>query len=294
MPRKPIAFLTMDCLDDFVVYDDLAKKPLAKRGWQVVDVSWRSKHVCWDDYVAVVVRTPWDYHLDIAAFLEVIETIERSSAMLLNSVDTIRWNVDKSYLQSFAQKGLAIVPTLWCDPLKTADLLNAFAALHTEEIVLKPTIGAGARDTFRLRRDDPKFPSLEALYRQRKAMIQPFIKNVVEQGEWSLFYFGDRYSHTVLKTPARGDFRVQEEHGSQLQAVTPEDDLLCLARSTLDAIDEPLVYARVDLVRLDDHTPAIMEVELIEPSLYFPYDVESPERFAEALDNALNDALRDL
>ncbi|MGV3486567.1 MAG: ATP-grasp domain-containing protein [Planctomycetaceae bacterium] len=290
MPRKPLAFLTMDCLAGFVAYDELAKPPLAERGWTVCDVSWKDPAARWDDFAAVIVRSPWDYHTDSAAFLQVVEAIDHSSARLLNPADTIRWNINKTYLRDLQQQGLPIVPTQWLHSPRDADLQRAASHFSVDELVLKPTLGAGARDTYRLSRQVPLSPEVVSLYHDRDAMLQPFLSSVVEQGEWSLFYFGDAYSHTVLKTPAAGDYRVQEEYGSRLQAVEPTADLRRLGDATMQVVRSlvpPTLYARVDVVRLADQTPAIIELELIEPSLYFPYDEASPQRFAEAVDKAL-------
>ncbi len=108
----------------------------------------------------------------------------------------------------------------------------------------------------------------------------------MEQGEWSLFYFGGVYSHTVLKTPKPGDFRVQEEYGSRLQAVEPTAVMRQIGDSAIDRVCSKPVYARVDLVLVEGR-PCIIELELIEPSLYFPYEPESPRRFALALNKFL-------
>jgi len=286
MRRKPIAFLTMDCLDNFVAYDHLVKPPLAKLGWSVIDVPWRCVNVSWNNYEAVIIRTPWDYHQSIPEFLELIRLIYQSNARLLNSAAVVRWNFDKQYLKELEQRGLHIVPTYWRFSPTVADLEHAFDAFNVDEIVIKPTIGAGATDTFRIKRHQTTLPEM-SLYQNRMTMLQPFISSIVEQGEWSLFYFGGEYSHTVLKTPKPGDFRVQEEYGSHLQAVSPSPDLLSIAGQAVEAIIEPTLYARVDLVRLRNGEPAIIELELIEPSLYFPYDDESPNRFANAIDQTL-------
>ena len=117
-------------------------------------------------------------------------------------------------------------------------------------------------------------------------MIQPFVPSVVAEGEWSVFAFGGAVSHAILKTPAAGDFRVQEEHGGVIRGVEPGADLLALTEAALAAVPHPtpLLYARVDAVGLTDGTLAIIELELIEPSLYFPFADGSAERFAAALD----------
>ena len=115
-------------------------------------------------------------------------------------------------------------------------------------------------------------------------MAQPFVRSVVEEGEFSLFFFGGAYSHTALKTPKAHDFRVQEEHGGWIRAVEPEPALRALAEDVMDAVAPTPLQARVDLVRMEGDRFALMELELIEPSLYFRTDAASPDRFAHAFD----------
>ena len=274
------AFLTMDSVDAFVTYDHLLHDPLAARGWAVDDVSWRSADVDWNMYEAVVVRSPWDYHSDPERFFAVLETIDRSSARLENLLVLVRWNLCKTYLRELEARGLPIVPTRWLDRLDTDILAANFDALGSDELVVKPVIGANADDTFRLRRDVPTTDALTALA-DRACMVQPFVRAVVDEGEFSLFYFGEAFSHAILKTPAPLDFRVQEEHGGSIRAITPGPELRAVSDAVMAALAPRPLYARIDFVRLDTGF-ALMEVELIEPSLYFPYDDTSPDRFADA------------
>ncbi len=289
--KNKIAFLTMDSLTGFVVYDDLAKTPLAELGWQVVDVPWRSEVADWGQFAAVVIRSPWDYHLHCDAFLNLINAIEherlRTGTRLLNSAAVVRWNIDKRYLRDLESRDVAIVPTQWVEAPTLDSLRAAFAAFAVDELVVKPIVGAGSRDTFRVRSDNSGAESCLGSFAASTAMIQPFLTSVVEQGEWSLFYFADKYSHAVLKTPKAGDFRTQEEYGSHLSAIQPTNAIRQLADRAVAAIIEPTLYARVDIVLLGDGSPAVIELELIEPSLYFPYDKESPWRFARAVDQLL-------
>ncbi len=286
---RRIAFLTMDSLANFVAYDHLAIPPLAELGWQVVDVPWRDSTVDWNDFAAVVIRTPWDYHFQCEEFLDVLTGIDRSRATLLNPLDIVRWNIDKRYLHQLQCQGISTVPTLWNASPSKDYLMSAFSELSCDELVIKPTIGAGARDTFRLRRDSDAvcWQTIIHTYRDRPVMVQPFLNSIVSRGEWSLFFFAGEYSHTILKTPKPGDFRVQEEYGSRLSSIEPTPKQYALAKAALGTIGRTLLYGRVDIVELPFGEPAVIELELIEPSLYFPYDAESPRRFARALDGML-------
>ncbi|MEM6326935.1 MAG: hypothetical protein AAF791_07440, partial [Bacteroidota bacterium] len=274
------AFLTMDTLEDFVAYDELAKPPLRERGWHIEDVPWRSG-ADWDAYEAVVIRTPWDYHTAPGDFLDVLYTIEASRARLANPLDAVRWNLDKTYLRALESRDVPIVPTVWGHGL-TPDTLAALRAQLGGEIVVKPIVGANADDTFRLgpEADTPTEAGALATFADRPFMAQPFVRSIVEWGETSLFFFGGTYSHAILKTPASGDFRVQEEHGGQIRAMDPPPALRAAAQRAVEAAVEitgaDLLYARPDLVRLGDGSWALIELEIIEPSLYFPFDADSP------------------
>jgi len=284
MPR--CAFLTMDSLDEFEVYDDLLIKPLSQLGWSVDMVSWRDRQVDWNTFEAVIIRSPWDYQQDAQLFMQVLEEIDQSSARLENPLDLVKWNIDKTYLRELEQEGILIVPTLWGRRLEAEQLDKAFKQLDTRELVIKPTVSANADDTFRVKQEvklQTKREMLRTFY-DRAYMIQPFMKSIVTEGEFSLFYFGGEYSHTILKTPGKGDFRVQEEHGGILASVEPETKLLKRAQQTMARLQPQPLYARADYVRTEDDDFALMELELIEPSLYFNMDPESPRRFARIFD----------
>ena len=300
--RKRCAFLTLDDPTDFVIDDDLTLPAMAEAGWQVDSVSWRAE-VDWNQWDAVLIRTPWDYQDDPDAFLAVLETIDASSARLENPLETVRWNLRKTYLRDLEARGVLIVPTWWgLDEPPTVESLRR----HIEPgsgIVIKPIVSANADDTFPLtssttddelaqivrrftRRSGP-----EGSAKVRPYMVQPFVRSVVEEGEISLFYFGGEFSHAILKTPRSGDFRVQEEHGGRITAL--EVDAATRRRidrrgaEVMAAIEPVPLYARVDLVRTEEDHFAVMEVELIEPSLYFRMDPDAPRSFARAVDRWL-------
>lgn len=278
------AILTMNCIDDFEVYDDLLIAPMAELGWRLENVSWRAKQVNWDRFDAVIIRSPWDYQDDANAFLQVLNQIEQSSSLLLNSLATVKWNIDKHYLQQLEQQGCHIVPTIWHNQFEQQQLTQAFEAFEVEQLVIKPCISANADDTFWLTKSNylEHSSKLTELFAQRDFMLQPFMPSVIEEGEFSCFYFNGHYSHTILKTPKQDDFRVQEEHGGRLATIeNPESELINCADNVLNSIPELPLYARLDFVR-HGNSFALMEAELIEPSLYFNMDSKSPMRFAKA------------
>ncbi|MDT0595694.1 ATP-grasp domain-containing protein [Glaciecola petra] len=278
------AFLTMEQLDDFFVYDDLVKPYLNELGWQTDDISWHDVNTDYDDYDVVVVRSTWDYQAYPEAFLSCLKKIEASSANLQNPLKLMQWNFSKDYLRDLEMNGVAILPTLWRDKFILSETLEAFETFNTDQIIIKPRVSANADFTYRLTLEDlhTQANKIESELNERSIMIQAFEKNVLAQGEYSLFYFASEYSHTIVKRPAIGDFRVQEEHGGQMHTIEPSAEMLLLAKQTLKALPEESLYARIDMLNTSLGM-AIIEVELIEPSLYFNLDPVSPERFAKAL-----------
>lgn len=283
---KKCAFLTMDNLEGYVCMDHLLVEPMAAAGWHVENVPWRKENVAWEDYQMVVIRSPWDYQTQPEAFLRVLETIASRTA-LENSLSVVKWNLDKTYLKELESKGVEIVPTHWGCDLKMGELAGFFGLFSTPEIILKPVISANADDTFRL--NSKTGMEIEVmlceLFADRRFMVQPFVESIVSEGEFSLFYFGGQYSHAILKTPKANDFRVQEEHGGIIASVQPTDSQLAIASRVVDALDETPLYARVDLVRTGDERFAVMELELIEPSLYFDTDSRSIGNFIKQFES---------
>lgn len=275
----------MDDLGSYVSDDELAVPHLAEIGWQVDTVSWRDSNVDWNDFEAVVIRTPWDYQRDPDKFLRVLENIEASTAHLENSLDIVRWNLNKKYLADLESKGIAIVPTTWKEKgISQTEIDYWLGHFNTTELVVKPTVSATAEFTYRISAFDP---ALVDVFAEREFMVQPFMPAIVSEGEYSLFYFDGNFSHAILKTPKKRDFRVQEEHGGIIKAITPEAGLSAAANRVFAAMGEVPLYARVDLVRDAHGNFLVMELELIEPSLYLRMDAGAPVRFANAFDGRM-------
>jgi hypothetical protein len=277
----------MESLDSFIssaADDELAYAPLRSLGWEVEAVPWRRPAMDWGEFDAVVIRSTWDYHNAPEEFVAVLEQIGRSGVHLENTLDLVRWNLNKTYLRDLERRGVPIVPTLWGSDLGPVDERAILGRLGTEAVVLKPVVGAGASHTYRLTRGSPAWSAAAAAFVHRGYLAQPFLPSVVTEGEYSLFFFGGELSHTVLKTPCSQDFRVQEEHGGFTRAVAASDRLMAAGRRVMAATGQVPLFARVDLVRLGRDGFRLMELELIEPSLYFRMDPGAAGRFALALD----------
>lgn len=285
--KRRCAFLTMEDLTGFFAYDSLTYGPLSELGWQVDEVPWTRMGVDWRQYEAVVIRSTWDYQQQPELFLQTLELIEASGTKLFNPLEVCRWNLNKSYLRDLERKGVPIIPTLWCESPSSWEIASWAQQLHSDQLVIKPLVGANADDTFVISAQETQgLAKLAEIFRTKPFMVQPFVSSIQTAGENSLFYFGGEYSHAVNKRPKQGDFRVQEEHGGQVQAVEVDERLMQAGQFVVDQLGERLLYARVDFVEWEG-TPTLIEVELIEPSLYFSFDPAAAARFALALDRLL-------
>lgn len=284
---RDVCFLTTDDLTGYTFDDELAVGPLASLGWQVSYESWWNTAADWQRYESVVIRTPWDYQDDPDSFLQALERIEDSGTRLENPLRIVEWNLNKRYLSDLEAKGIPVVKTAFSEGGLDGRKFQQFREVAgTDEIVIKPTVSATAQDTFRLREFDAE---VARKFDGREFMMQPFMESITSEGEYSLFYFNGEFSHAILKSPRSGDFRVQEEHGGLISPAEPETELSNLGDRVLESLGERLLYARIDAVRGSSGGFAIMEVELIEPALYFRMDQGSAARFARAFDQRMNE-----
>lgn len=280
---RKCVFLSMDDMEGYPVDDRLVFEPLKKLGWDACEISWHNPDVAWDRFDLVVIRSTWDYQYLFDDYLACLKKIEQSKTRLANSYETVCWNVDKTYLNDLARQGVETVPTIWKESVDNAAMLDAFETFNSERIIVKPTVSASAHDTFLVEKDDfDLMAKIEATAEGRSFMIQPFIASVIEEGEYSLMLLGGEYSHAVIKRPKSGDFRVQEQHGGSNEVVRPEELLVEKAQQAVDSVPEAPLYARADFVRQGSRF-LLMELELIEPSLYLDFDLKAPERFAAAI-----------
>jgi len=271
---------------DFITDYDASFDAMAALGWQAETVLWRDASINWDDYDAVYICTPWDYPQLADEFMRVLKTIDHSSAHLINELSLVQWSLAKTYLRDLEEKGAVIVPSIWFDDIDVTQIPQWFETLESDTLVIKPNIGGNATDTFVLQ--NPLSEDLAKLllrtFRRRPFLVQPFIENIQTEGEFSLFFFNGEYSHAIQKTPKPGDFRVQEEHGSDIRSVQPTQDLIDTARNVLALVVPQPAYVRADFVRGDDDAFLLMELELIEPSLYLRTNAGAADRFARAFD----------
>ena len=284
--NKKCALLTIEDLSNFESYDDLLIDPLKLLGWECIFVPWESKSVDWDDFDAVIIRSTWDYQQKENLFFKTLAKISKSKAKLYNSLSVIKWNINKNYLKDLEDKNIPIIPTKFFDVFDYKNVKKCFLSFETNKLIIKPSVSANADDTFILKESliDHNRVLLLNTFKNKDYLVQPFIENIKIEGEYSLIFFGDVLSHVILKTPKTGDFRVQEEHGGRLQSINlPEKSLVDFGLKVIKNLPMACLYSRIDVVR-DNNQLLLMEVELIEPSLYFNMNSESAIKFAKVFD----------
>ena len=284
---KRIGLVTCEKYLDMTPDEQALRLALAELGVEAVAVAWDDQQVDWTRFDGLLVRTIWNYHEQPFAFRSWLAEIEQAGVPVWNSVPTIQWNMEKTYLRELAERGVAVVPTVWLEKGETAVLSQILAEQGWTEAVVKPVISASAIDSWLTASttsassvteitDQPRF---EELLARKALMVQQ--KMPIEQGEWSLMFFGGTYSHGVLKRPAEGDFRVQDEYGGTFALLEPPASLVAQARQILETVPGTL-YARVDGMDINGRF-ILMELELIEPYLFLDLEDGSVERFAEKL-----------
>jgi hypothetical protein len=223
----------------------------------------------------------WGYQRDPVHWFFALDVWETAGLKFANPIATLRWNTNKNYLFDLAEAGVAIVPSQLAHRLTRGDVDAARNAFGVDTLVIKPTISGGADGTYRLGPNDPiPFDVLK-----REMLIQPLMPMIAREGEFSLFYFAGKFSHAILKIPEHGDFRVQEQFGGREVTIDAPVAALTLAKAALAAASGPLTYARVDMVRGEDGEFYLMELELIEPSLFLDHARDGGAAFVAAVAN---------
>jgi len=268
--------------------DRLLSEALIDRGLAVSRVDWADGRVDWRGFDAVVIRQTWDYFERLDAFRAWLSRVE-ACTRVINPVEVIRWNCDKRYLVDLSAAGVPTVPTVVIERQDPAPQLGGLLERHGfAEAVVKPAVSGAGRETYRIRRAEAgEFePNWQRLVAREDMLVQPFMPAIIEHGEVSLIVIDGAVTHAVRKIAAAGEFRVQDDHGGTVHAHTPTETEAIIARQALAATPEPVAYARVDLMQ-SATGPVVMELELIEPELFFRSSPLAAERLARWLGSQL-------
>jgi glutathione synthase/RimK-type ligase-like ATP-grasp enzyme len=279
---KQIALATYREQPSLYPDDRLLLNELRSRGLGAEPTIWNEPSIDWGKFDAVVIRSTWDYHLHHSTFLDWVARVERTSA-LWNPPKVIRWNSHKSYLKDLEHQGVPIVPT---EIVRPGDRLDEVMGRRGwAKAVLKPAVSANAYRTYLLRAEDREANQnkLREASEGGEALLQPYLEEVESEGERSLVFLGEEFSHAFLRLPKLAA-KPQLTEGLPVQ---PSPGELEVARSAVHTAPARTLYARVDLVPTKEGSARIMELEMIEPLLMIGNAPGAPARFANALQEVL-------
>jgi glutathione synthase/RimK-type ligase-like ATP-grasp enzyme len=279
-----VAFVTYSGVPDLTADDRLAVAALAELGVRVEAVCWDDAGVDWQRYAAVVLRSTWDYYLRLGEFIAWVDRLEALGAPLWNPPRMVRGNLDKRYLTELRHPHLAPPPGAFFVRGARIDLAALLDARGWTEAVIKPTVSADGFSTERTSRatalDDQSL--VEAMVERSDIVIQRLVPEIRTNGELSLMFFGGTFSHAVNKRPARDEFRVQERLGGAIAPAIAPARLVRHAANLIAASAPGSLYARIDVVVAEGRF-VLMELELVEPSLFLSHAPGAPAAFAESV-----------
>ena len=252
---------------------------LVARGLSVRPVIWDDATFDWSQARVCVVRSTWDYSERRDEFVGWAERIS-GVTRLFNAAEVIRWNTHKGYLRDLAARGVPVVPTEWVAKDGHLDTTALFRERGWTDAVIKPAVSANARGTFRVTAATAQ-AQLDASVLSGDVMIQPYLQCVEAYGERAIIVIDGEPSHAVRKSSAFE--RAKDPTLLEGTPVALDPAEVRIARDVLRAVPYPLLYARVDLVRDATNTPVVMELELVEPSLFFATAPHAATSLAQAI-----------
>lgn len=258
--------------------DDKLLNFLIHKGLKVEKVIWNDLEIRWETFDLAILKSPWDYFDLIEDFYIWLALLKSKKVRLLNPIEVVKWNADKHYLQDIANSGLKVTPSLFINRGQQIKLQDYFGELKTENLIIKPCVSGGSKNTFKVSMDNVKDveEKVNVLLQQEDFIIQPFLAEIEQTGEWSFLFFGGKYSHALLKKAKAGDFRVQHSLGGSIHPQKPSQEAINSCQQYVDQFAKDCLYARVDGVMINAEF-YLMELELIEPFLFL--DTAAPDSY---------------
>lgn len=268
--------------------DSLLPKPFAEAGIEAAAAPWDDENINWAEFDVILIRSPWNYFKLPDKFSGWLTGLEKINAPVINPIPILRKNMHKTYMRELNEKGVKIPHTAFFEKGVEPNF-GKLSHIRTKELIIKPIISGGAWNTSRLSWSEEEIieDTVYALINTHGVMVQEFIPEVVEKGEWSHIYFNGEYSHSLLKRAKPGDYRVQDDHGGTVHEEKPPAGMLEQVDEIVRKIDDDPVYARIDGVDVKGEF-TLMELELLEPELFFRTGKDSIQKFIGAIKNRMN------
>ncbi|MCH7399517.1 glutathione synthetase [Belliella sp. DSM 107340] len=292
--KPKIAVITYEAKGSYVAdgiadEDELLKNILDELNLDHAFEIWSDQTVDWAKYKVIMLKSPWDYFDRFEEFKDWCTKISNLKIPMINSIDTVLWNTDKHYLKEIEAAGYSIVQTFFLEKGSSFMGFEEFFDLfQTDSLIIKPTISGGAKNTFSVneRNCAEVVSKVEDLLKFESFIIQPFIDEVVNVGEYSYIFFNGVFSHAVLKSAKSGDFRVQHFYGGQISNVQPDGVQLKYLQGLVNDFAKGTLYARVDGVWRGGEF-LLMELELIEPYLFLCKSESGLTNYKSAIEDCL-------
>ncbi len=269
--------------------DNLVEEALKKKGLKVIRTFWDNPNFDFSEAKITVFRTIWDYFHRFDEFSKWLEDT-KIKTKFINSAETIYWNIDKHYLQDLSEKGINIPNTYFIKKGDKRALSKIFKKCNWKNAVLKPTVSGAGRHTYKLSSEN--LASYEQIFskliKDEDLMLQEFQYNIYEKGELAFILFNGKFSHAILKKGKKGEFKVQDDFGGTVHNYKPTKEEIIFAEKVVSVCKPLPVYARVDIILDNNNKPAIGELELIEPELWFRFNNLAADLFADAVFENLN------
>jgi glutathione synthase/RimK-type ligase-like ATP-grasp enzyme len=287
-----IAFASDRDHEELVEGDRMLKTYLEDLGHSVTVEVWNDEEVQWSRYDLVLIRSTWNYSSAPDSYLDWISRLESADLRLWNPPEVVRWNLHKEYLKDLRESGISVPPSFFVPEEVEVPLDKIMDEKGWDAVVLKPLIGAGGTGVERFTLDDTEDGQrhLNSLVQDRGALVQEFLPEVTQEGEWSFIFAGNQFSHAVLKTPSDDEFRVQRALGGTRHHREPPERLRRQAEDIVKKITKPYLYLRLDGIARGGRL-MVLELEMIEPRLYLEGSESGVEVIGEAIDQALEDGL---
>ncbi|PIR23674.1 MAG: hypothetical protein COV44_01765 [Deltaproteobacteria bacterium CG11_big_fil_rev_8_21_14_0_20_45_16] len=283
-----ITILTSEQFDEPHSDDIFLIRALKEEGLRVDLKPWEGLDPIAHDTGAYIFRTTWGYFTRIKEFKLFLRKLSESRKSVWNPISIVKWNLHKKYLLELRGKSLPVVPTEITSVSNHLNLHHLCEKFGSEILVIKPCVGASGYLTFQFS-NKTGFGEHEKSFAEligHEVLIQPFIESIGTEGEYSFIFIDGLFTHCVLKQPAASEFRVQADHGGTALKVPAPPKGLQVAQQILQTLEEEILYARVDLVRHHSNW-LLMELELIEPQLWFRYEASAATALALALSKRL-------
>jgi hypothetical protein len=282
-----ILFATYATRPEITEDDQLFARALEERGMRVESASWDDTAAPWPTAAAVVVRSTWDYHLRRDEFLAWVDRVGAATS-LLNDARVLRWNSHKRYLDELAKRHVRVIDTVFADVGSRLDLDLIARAHGWTDTVVKPAVSASAHETRRFTVDQRAAGQLhlERLLEQRDVMVQPHLSALAERGELSLLYARGRFTHAVRRRSALIDDDTIPKVAPTMASDAARRHayrVLAAAAEATGVAPNDLLYARVDLAETAADEFVLLELELVEPSLFLVHAPSAAEQYADGL-----------